>query len=521
MRTALRPHVAAGTALVGASIIAVTPVAPPPPDIRVRAVQLTSSDAPDAADPTTIGLVMGGSGQPLPEAALPGYVQAANDLYIDNPLHPNFPDTAYPDPYANGLFTPEYPLLGSPFSINYPIATTGPLAAFPDLSTSMGQGMLILENAIATNRAAGDISTVFGWSQSSTISGLVMEQLDPAGTPMPDDGLQFVLIGNPSAPNGGILERFVGLNAPSLGGLSFAGATPSDLFPTDIYTLEYDGYADFPQYPINFLADLNALLGQIDIHGLYLNQGLLTPAPGPTGEQIANATLLPGSEDLGTADSLTNYYMIDQTPPLVTLLSGIPVVGKPLADLLGPDLTVLINLGYGADNLGYSTPANVPTPLGLFPDANPATVFDELVTGAQQGFSAFGSGLSDLSLSALVPTVSPAPLAASLTALFTGLSAAASDPAATLTDSVNGITNAVYALSTGLYQVANAVNAALTSLPAYDVSLFLDNLSNPLDAIGLPLAADTGLLTLLGGDASLLAVGSIAAAISDITGLIP
>ncbi|MGH3560535.1 MAG: PE-PPE domain-containing protein, partial [Mycobacterium sp.] len=234
---------------------------------------------PDPADPT-IGLVMGGSGLPLPNYNVPGYVDAANDLYIDNPLHPNFPDTTYPDPYANGLFTPEYPLLSMPFSINYPpAATTGPLAGFPPLSTSMGQGMLILENAIASNTAAGDISTVFGWSQSSTISGLVMQQLDPTGQPMPNDGLQFVLIGDPSAPNGGLLERFDGLNLPSLG-LLFDGATPSDLYPTDIFTLEYDGYADFPEYPINFLADLNALLGTISLHGLYLNQGLTPPGVG-------------------------------------------------------------------------------------------------------------------------------------------------------------------------------------------------------------------------------------------------
>ena len=27
---------------------------------------------------------------------------------------------------------------------------------------------------------------------------------------------------------------------------------------TDIYTLQYDGWADYPQYPLNILADLNA-----------------------------------------------------------------------------------------------------------------------------------------------------------------------------------------------------------------------------------------------------------------------
>jgi hypothetical protein len=455
--------------------------------------------SPEPVDPTTIGLVIGPSGLPLPNYDSPGYMQAANNLYI----HPNFPDTTYPEPYANGLFTPEYPLLSVPFSVNYPNATTGPLAGFPDLSTSMGQGMLIVDNAIASNTAAGDASTVFGWSQSSTIASLVIEQLDPSGTPEPDAGLQFVLVGDPSAPNGGILERFDGLNLPSLG-LSFDGAPPADDFPTDIYTLEYDGYADFPRYPIDFLADLNALLGTITIHGTYLD---LTP------QQVADATLLPGSALLDTPDSLTNYYMIAENPPLVTLLSDLPVVGKPLAALLGPDLTVLINLGYGPDNLGYSLPANVPTEFGLFPDVSPATVIGELAGGAQQGFSAFTDELANFSLTSGASLSLP-----SMTDLVTALSALSadvSDPAATLTDILNSITLAGSALAAFQLLTTDIVNAAVTSLPAYDVSLVEANLANPLDAIGLPLAADTGLLTLVGGFEFEILVEGILAVIGD------
>ncbi|WP_293053065.1 PE-PPE domain-containing protein [Mycobacterium sp.] len=454
----------------------------------------------DPADPATIGLVIGPSGVPIPGS---GYVQAANLLYIQ----PNFPDTTYPDPYANGLFTPEYPVLAVPFSDNYPNATTGPLAGFPDESTSVGQGMLILDNAIASDKAAGDASTVFGWSQSSTIASLVMEQLDPNGTPEPDAGLQFVLVGDPSAPNGGLSERFDGLNTPSEG-IAYDGATPANSFPTDIYTLEYDGFADYPRYPIDVLADLNADLGLVDIHGLYLS---LAPT------QIADeAFLLPGSEALG-ADTLTNYYMIDETPPLVSLLP------KPLQALLGPDLTYLINLGYGADNLGYSTPANVPTEFGLFPDVSPITVFDELVAGAQQGFSAFTDDLANVSLSSLTAGASGAALSLpSMTDLVTAVSADVSDPAATLTNLADGIAGAAAALSALQLQTSDIAYAAVFSLPAYDVTLFQDNLANPIDAIGLPVAADTGLLTLAAGIELDLADAAITTAINDITGaLIP
>jgi hypothetical protein len=451
----------------------------------------------------TIGLVMGGSGQPLPNFNVPGYVGLADKLYI----HPNFPDTTYPAPYADGLFTPEYAVGSLPFYLNYPEATSGVLAGFPELYTSMGQGMLILENAIKTNIANGVSSTVFGYSQSSVIAGLAMKQLAQSGADIPDGALQFVLIGDTAAPNGGLAERFVGQNLPSLG-MSFDGATPSALYPTAMYTIEYDGLGgDFPQYPLNFLADLNAAMGYLFRHGLFLSL---------TSDEVNKAILLPGSKSLG-ADTLTDYYMIPSSAlpgtnsylPLLQPIVGLPVIGKPLADLVQPVLTVLINLGYGGDNLGYSTPANVPTPFGLFPAVNLGTVANELIAGVQQGVTAF---LGDLA------GAWPAPAAAAqstlqmtqstLPQLAAGLSAAAKDPAAAvsgiaaalaaeITHLAEAITNTAVALYNPLLPTAGVINAAITTLPAYDVSLFLNNLSNPVNAVGLPIAADVGLLTLM------------------------
>ena len=288
------------------------------------------------------------------------------------------------------MFTPEglYPLTGAgvhQLLLNYPTADDG----FPALSSSVGQGMAILESTIAADQAAGDGSTLFGYSQSSTVASYVMEQLDPSGTPQTGAlDPQFLLVADPSNPNGGALERFAGfettsgqtvsdpLNLPSLG-FVFDSATPSDDYVTNIYSLEYDGFADFPRYPLNFLSDLNAFLGIATLHGTYLN-GFVPGNGGPTAEEIANAILLPGSAADGTTDSLTNYYMIDETPPLVALLP------QPLQDLLGPDLTYLINLGYGDGSLGYSvdadSPADVATPFGLFPDVSLSTVLSTLVT---------------------------------------------------------------------------------------------------------------------------------------------
>jgi PE-PPE domain len=460
------------------------------------------------ADGEDIGLVIGASGVPIPGSL---YVDAADHQYLDNPYTQFYPDLTFyqatpSNPYGEGVFTPEglYPLTSAGIRqlyLNYPTADDG----FPALSSSVGQGMAILESTIAADQAAGDTSTVFGYSQSSTIASYVMQQLDPNGTPQPDSGLQFLLVADPSNPNGGALERFAGfeptsgppvsdpLSLASLGYV-FDSATPADDYVTSIYTLEYDGFADFPRYPLNFLSDLNAFLGIGTLHGTYLN-GFEPGHGGPTAEQIANAILLPGSMDSGTADSLTNYYMIDETAPLVSLLP------TQLQELLGPDLTYLINLGYGDGSLGYSvtadSPANVATPFGLFPDVSLSTVLSTLATDTEQGFQDLMSG-TDPYAAALDPATSSA---TSFTDLLSALSADAADPAATFTELVNAISSAASAAYSTLLPLADIGNALLTSIPSYDLSLFTDNLSNGdlLDAIGLPIAADTGLGTLLAG----------------------
>jgi PE-PPE domain len=92
--------------------------------------------------------------------------------------------------------------------------------------------------------------------------------------------LGFTLLGDPMNPNGGLLERFVGLTLPSLG-FDFYGATPPNTpYNTAIYTLEYDGFADFPQYPIDVLSDLNAVLGIHYVHGTYAS---INPNAPPRG----------------------------------------------------------------------------------------------------------------------------------------------------------------------------------------------------------------------------------------------
>jgi PE-PPE domain len=470
---------------------------------------------PDLPDPTNIGLVIGGSELPIPG---PSYVEAADGLYLDNPGTKLYPDLTFyqatstdpssPGFFGNGLFTPEgaYPLFGGGVQqlyYNYPLDSDG----LPSLSTSVGQGAAILESTILANQAAGDASTVFGYSQSSTVAGVTMQLLDPSGKPEtgPLDP-QFLLLADLNNPNGGILERFNGfettsgqttvdpLNLASLG-FSFNGATPADDFTTNIYSLEYDGFTDFPRYPINFLSDLNAFLGIEDLHGTYLDGGV--DGSGPTAAEIAGATLLPGSENSLTdpcVDCLTNYYMIGETAPLVAALP------TQLQELLGPDLTYLINLGYGDGSLGYSvtadSPANVATPFGLFPDVSLSTVLSTLATDTEQGFQNLTSGTDPYSTG-----VDPASSGQGLTDLLSALEADAANPAASFTDFVNELSSAASTLYSTLLPTADIINSVVTSLPAWETSIFADNLSNGdiLDALGLPVAGTTAIGTLAAG----------------------
>ena len=210
--------------------------------------------------------------------------------------------------------------------------------------------------------------------------------------------------------------------------------------------------------------------------------------------------------------TMTTYHMIPtQNLPLLDPLRAIPVVGNPLADLMQPDLKVIVNLGYGNPDFGYSTgPANIPTQFGLFPNVNPITVLRDLAAGVPQGIHQAMSDLGSTSLAGpALPNLSGPTAVNPLTATTT-----------LATDLVNSLS--IGNLQTATTTISNALTGAATNgisvllptadialvlgatLPTYDFNLFLGGLQtaingNPVglvDAIGLPIAADTGLVPL-------------------------
>jgi len=301
-----------------------------------------------------VALVMGGTANPGPDL---GYLNAVAQAY----LLPRFPALQLSNVFQQ--FTPEQ---------FWPVT---PQLGGLTFEQSVAQGVSLLDSGIKAQLALGNSVVVFGYSQSATIANNEINALMalPANLRPDATQLSFVLTGDPNNPDGGLLARFPGFYIPILD-VAFNGATPpNSVYPTAIYTGQYDGIADAPQYPLHVLSDVNAFLGYFFVHNTY---PLLTP------DQVANAVPLPTSP--GYTGS-TQYYMImTQDLPLLDLIRDIPYAGPPIADIFQPDLRVLVDLGYGDIGPGYGY-ANVPTPASLLSVPNLPVIAADLAIGAVQG----------------------------------------------------------------------------------------------------------------------------------------
>ncbi len=257
---------------------------------------------------TATALIMGGTGHPLstpqdsPEF-INSYTNDANNDYI---VLTGFCGTDSCTPTA--VSTPEQFM---------PVSGTMPF----DQSVGAGVGNL---NQAVNAQSAGESIVVFGYSQSARIASIEKGNLAAAGSTLP---LSFVMIGNPNRPNGGILERFKGLEIPILG-VTFDGATPTNTdFKTVDITRQYDGWSDFPTNPLNPFATANAIAGIQYLHSDYQSVGL--------GEALYQGSY-----------GDTDYYMIpSQRLPLLMPLeeAGVP---SPVVTILDAPVRVLVESGY-------------------------------------------------------------------------------------------------------------------------------------------------------------------------------
>ena len=268
-------------------------------------------------------------------------------------------ELAIGDPRLGGLDGPAWP--------DEPLSK---LSGLFDLTIdqSIRAGVTDLETSMT--KYGNDHLVIYGYSQGAAVVVQEKRKLAeqyPVGTAAPD--IEFVLGGDTNLPNGGLNSRFPGLYIPILD-LTFNGPEPTDTpFRTDVITRQYDGAADFPLYPLNVVADLNAVLGFLYLH------------THPFDVSLADETSAPIVSTDPSGKSSYYFFETRDLPlfaPLRTL--GVP---EPLIDVIEPFFRAVVDLGYDRSVAPWE-----PTPARLIPQLDPAKAAGDVVTAIGEGMTA-------------------------------------------------------------------------------------------------------------------------------------
>ncbi len=362
-------------------------------------------------------LIVPGTGTPNANIVA-GYKENADNYYIApfNPLC-----TQANNCTLTGI---NYPAQFWPF----PFAGWGGLSG-AKWNVSTGEGIANLDTALMaalpTATTANPV-VVFGYSQGGNI--VSREKATLSGlTDAQKAALSFVMIGNTNRPNGGLFERLAFLGTVPILDATFGLPAPTNtgIKTTDI-AFQYDGVSDFPLYPINLLADLNAIAGFWYIHGTYLAPN----AKSDVGE-IPDLEYTPAELNAALTDPKnqtvygdTTYITIPtKTLPLVRPFQEFggfthtSFIIQPLVDLVSPVLRVLIDTGYDR-----SLSPGVPAPFRLIPLINPITLTADLINAAGEGVKAAISDITGGKVQLPIAATTPAPAPTTVAAL-TGSSA--------------------------------------------------------------------------------------------------
>jgi hypothetical protein len=334
---------------------------------------------------TATALIVPGTAVPNP-ANVPGYMDHAVDYYISpTTVSCAIVCTPEPVPYL-AQFWP------------FPWEGWGGLSgAKLDESVASGVAQLTSDLVGGNNPGPDNPVVIFGYSQGATVVGTVKSQLSKLPSQDQAD-INFVLIGNPNRPNGGLFERLAMFGTVPVLDATFGLPTPTntEMSTVDI-AFEYDGVADFPLYPINVLAVLNATAGFWYTHGSYLAPDGRNPDQLPNGltpAELAEAIADPANRQR-SAGSDTTYVLIP-TPNLPLLqplrefgaFTGTEFLTNPLIAMIQPALRVLIETAYDR-----SLPYGQPAPFRLVPRVNPITLTVDLVNAIGQGIRDVAGGI--------------------------------------------------------------------------------------------------------------------------------
>lgn len=286
----------------------------------------------------------------------------------------------------------------------------------PTWNQSVASGVTNLGNQLALDYKMDPTGNFYltGYSQGGTVLSYFKNNYPSTGGLPPTSQVTFVMAANPNRPNGGLFERFGIFNLPIYipildTTVGIPASTDKGIKTTDI-VIQYDGVSDFPEYPINLLADANGVAGLFFIHPTYVYpNGAIDPTTGkPVGHPtehpygyteaaftaaVAAAQQAADNNQCGTAGSNcqkfgdTTYITLptDKLPLLAPLYyvgqqANIPLL-TAFADLVNPAMKVLVETGF--NRTSYGTPTN----FQLIPFINPATFTVNFVTAVFQGIS--------------------------------------------------------------------------------------------------------------------------------------
>lgn len=253
--------------------------------------------------------------------------------YVGSVLAGVGPGSGYPDSDA----VADGAIVAYPASF-WPVSKGG--LGDPTWNRSVAEGVSRLAAEIAAS--GEDRVLIAGQSQ-----GAVVLSQYKAAHPAPSQDTSYLLISNPGRPNGGFLERFEGLRIPILD-VTMTGATPAAGGTTFDVGLQYDGWSDFPKYPLNILATINAIAGMAFIHGV---KGQVA--------QVNFADLSDPTKVDIIVDGDTTYYTVPTSRlPMLKVLEGF--VPDPILTALDAPLRVIVEWGYDRETSpGTPTGASV------------------------------------------------------------------------------------------------------------------------------------------------------------------
>lgn len=324
---------------------------------------------------TAAALIVPGTAVPDPEA-VSGYMENAVDYYIA----PTTPSCAIecspvPVPYI-AQFWP------------FPWEGWGGLTG-AKFDTSVTSGLTQLTSNLAGDYRPdpADPLVVFGYSQGATVASRQKNLLSRLSAE-DQSALDFVLIGNPNRPNGGLFERLAMFGTVPILDVTLGLPTPTDtsMRTVDI-AFQYDGVADFPLYPLNLLATLNAAAGFWYNHGGYLAPDGRHPDELPNG--LTRDELVAAISDPANRQNYGDTtYVLVPTPNLPLLqplrefgaATDLEDLTASLIDLVQPALRVLVETGYDR-----SLPYGQPAPARLIPRVDPITLTVDLVAAIGEG----------------------------------------------------------------------------------------------------------------------------------------